>query len=93
MFLHIGENSYVALKEVLFILDIKSSLKSRLSKEFLITLKKNNQLESLGKEKPKTLIVIKSNDGIKAYYSPISSVTLFKRSNQFDFSCFEMEEF
>lgn len=74
MFLHIGENNLIPKKEVIAIIDAKTSLKSEDTKRLLESMNENNKLE---KEKIKTYIITSNN---KVYTSNISSKTLLKRS-------------
>ena len=95
MFFHLGENYYIDANEILMIMDIKSALSSKTSRDFIEKIKKEKGIKSICGEKPKSIIITreKSPEGYdtKAYYSSISSNTLLKRSYQYDFSSFEME--
>jgi regulator of extracellular matrix RemA (YlzA/DUF370 family) len=78
MFLHLGNNYMVSKDKVIAILDMETTSSSPISKDFLNDVLTNNQVYNIcdgGKEK--SLII--TNEGL--YLSPISSLTLLKRSN------------
>ncbi|MZQ74781.1 MAG: DUF370 domain-containing protein [Peptoclostridium sp.] len=95
MFFHLGENHYIDAKEILMIIDIKSAMSSKITRDFIEKAKSSGNSVMLSSGKPKSIIVArkKTSKGylVKAYYSSISSTTLLKRSYQYDFSSFEME--
>lgn len=81
MFLHLGGDTAVALRDVIAILDIESTTISRDTKEFLRTQEEEGFVTSVSDDIPKTFVVTESKNGIKVYLSPISSATLQKRSS------------
>lgn len=86
MFLHLGENILVCTKDIIAILDIKSTLYSKYSKEFLKVCEEEGFINKTRVDKPRSIVVTeilenKTVRKIKVYYSPISAVTLQKRAN------------
>ncbi len=80
MFIHLGEDIAIPLKDVISIMNIKSSGFSKKTKEFLKTAEDEGFLVRISDKKPKSFIfTIRDNQTI-IYLSPISSVTLNKRS-------------
>lgn len=76
MFLHIGSNVQVPIKNIITILDI-NILKSKYNKEFLDNVDK---IVYTSCQDPKALILTKNNSkNNTVYFSPISSYTLKKR--------------
>ncbi|NMB00894.1 MAG: DUF370 domain-containing protein [Firmicutes bacterium] len=75
MFLHIGENIMVPLKEMISIIDLTEN-PSGINSEFLKTAEEEGFVVQLG-DKPVSLVVCAQ----KVYLSPISAQTLFKRAN------------
>ena len=76
MFLHLGGDISVSLKEIVGIFDLESTLESPNTREFLEIAKDEGLISTVGTEdKIKSFIVTKE----KIYYSPISSTTLQKR--------------
>lgn len=78
MYLHLGGDILVKKDKVVAIIDLETATEGKNNEKFLDNIKKTkniNYISALGKEK--TLIITS-----KEYFlSPISSVTLFKRSS------------
>ena len=84
MFIHLGEDIAVPLKDVVSIMNIRTSGFSKKTKEFLKIAEDEGFLVKISDKKPKSFIfTIKENQTI-IYLSPISSVTLNKRANFLD---------
>ncbi len=75
MFLHLGADTVVPIREVISITYIKKS-KSNINKEFLNNAYKNKKVIDISENNPKSFIV--TNSGV--YLSAISSLTLKKRA-------------
>lgn len=80
MFLHIGGDVVVPLKNVIAIFDIESTTVSKDTKEFLRIAEEEGFIESISDDIPKSFIITETDKKSKIYLSPISSVTLQKRS-------------
>lgn len=76
MYIHIGEDLNVSVKEVIAILDRESANSSSLACEYLKYHEKD--IINLAKNPFKSIVI--TND--KVYLSPLASGTLKKRSNQ-----------
>jgi hypothetical protein len=76
VFLHIGGEEIIPLKDVIAIIDIEKG-KSPVLKEFLYTANEEGFIKDIASNKEKSLII--TNRAI--YLSPISSLTLKKRSH------------
>ncbi len=77
MFLHLGGDTSVLLREVVGIFDLDSTKHSPATREFLEIAKDEGLIFVVGTEdKIKSFIITKE----KVYYSPISSITLQKRA-------------
>jgi extracellular matrix regulatory protein B len=83
MFLHLGENVVIPLKEVIAIFDI-DSLESPDSKQFLKVAEEEGFIKRVNKDQPKSFVLTERNKKSIIYLSPISSVTLVKRSEFVD---------
>ena len=91
MFIHLGGDIVIYTKDIIAILDIESTLKSKHSKEFLNTCKEEGFIKKVTNEEPRALVVTETVEGKTAegkairkftvYYSPISALTLQKRAN------------
>lgn len=84
MFLHIGGNFVVPLKNIIAILDLEKTTISKDTREFLRTAEEEGFIESITDDIPKSFIVTETDKKSKIYLSSISSSTLQKRSNYID---------
>lgn len=80
MFLHIGGDVVIPIKNIIAILDIESTTVSKDTKEFLTVAEEEGFIESISNDLPKSFIITETDKKSKIYLSPISSVTLQKRS-------------
>lgn len=84
MFIHLGGNVVVPLRDIISIMDLESSGYSKNTREFLKIAEDEGFLKKISDENPKSFIfTVKDNQTI-IYLSPISSVTLQKRSRFID---------
>ncbi len=82
MFLHIGNDVVIPLKDVIAILDIETTTISKDTREFLKIAEEEGFVETVSEDMPKTFIITETVDKkSKIYLTPISSVTLQKRAN------------
>ena len=79
MYLHIGNDIILKKENILFILDYENFNENKICKELYEKIEKKN-ITDISKQKPKSIIITKENDTIKAYISNISSNTLGKRT-------------
>lgn len=80
MFLHLGENIVVPLKDVIGIFDMETSMYSSDTNQFLRMSEEDGFVQRITKEKPKSFIIAEVDKKSKVFLSPISSSTLTKRS-------------
>ncbi|GAA0116662.1 MULTISPECIES: extracellular matrix regulator RemB [Clostridium] len=81
MFLHLGENVVVPVKDVIAILDMESTMYSSDTIQFLRMAEEDGFVERITKEKPKSFVIAEVEKKSKIYLSPISSATLCKRTD------------
>ena len=84
MFLHIGGDVVIPVKNIIAILDIESTTISKDTKEFLTIAEEEGFIESISNDLPKSFIITETEKKSKIYLSPISSITLQKRSGFID---------
>lgn len=77
LYIHLGGEKVIRSSELVAIFDISIEKSSKLSKQFVAHSHKRKNVESIGEEEAKSIVVTKG----KVYYSPISSTTLKKRSH------------
>lgn len=84
MFLHIGGDVVIPVKNIIAIFDIESTTISKDTKEFLTIAEEEGFIESISEDLPKSFIITETDKKSKIYLSPISSVTLQKRASFVD---------
>ncbi len=90
MFVHLGGDVVVCTKDIIAILDIESTLKSKHSKDFLNICEEEGFVNRVTDEEPRSFVVMEKIEGkpykgrairkVVVYYSPISALTLQKRA-------------
>lgn len=80
MFLHIGGEVVIPTKNIIAIMDIDTTTLSKDTKDFLRTAEEEGFIETICSDLPKSFIITELNKKSKIYLSPISSLTLQKRS-------------
>ncbi|MEB3103243.1 extracellular matrix regulator RemB [Ferviditalea candida] len=78
MFIHLGGEKIIRTSELIAIFDISIDKNSKLIKPLSEQPSKNERIEVIGDEEPKSIVLTQN----KTFYSPISSATLKKRANQ-----------
>lgn len=81
MFLHLGENVVVPLKDIIGVFNCETSNESFDTVKFLRMAEEDGFVERITDEVPKSFIIAEVNKKSKIYLSPISANTLWKRSN------------
>lgn len=80
MFLHIGGDIVIPVRDVIAIMDIDTTTISKDTKEFLKIAEEEGFIRSISEDLPKSFIITEIDKKSIIYLSPISSVTLKKRS-------------
>lgn len=81
MFLHLGENVVVPIKDIIGIFDIQNTMYSSDTIQFLRLAEEDGFVERITDERPKSFIIAEIDNMSKIYLSPISSTTLTKRTD------------
>ncbi|MDF2590629.1 MAG: hypothetical protein K0S75_95 [Clostridia bacterium] len=81
MFIHLGGDIVISIKDVISIMDIESSNLSNTTKEFLSIADDEGFIRKISEDEPKSFILTEKDNKTIIYLSPISSVTLLKRAN------------
>lgn len=82
MFLHLGSDVVVSLKEVIAIFDLDETSISKRTREFLEASQKKGIVIDVSKyDLPKSYILCKKNNNTYLYISPLSAQTLYKRAH------------
>ena len=81
MFLHLGENVVVPIKDIIGIFDLQNTMYSSDTIQFLRLAEEDGFVERITDERPKSFIIAEVDNMRKIYLSPISSTTLTKRTD------------
>lgn len=81
MFLHLGENVVVPIKDIIGIFDLQNTIYSSDTIQFLRLAEEDGFVERITNETPKSFIIAEVDKMSKIYLSPISSTTLTKRTD------------
>lgn len=84
MFVHLGGDVVVPVKNIIAIMDIELSAISHNTKEFLETADDEDFIVKISEDKPKSFVLSERDNKTVIYLSPISSATLYKRSRFLD---------
>lgn len=79
MFLHLGENVVVPIKDIIGIFDMETSMDSSDTRQFLRMAEEDGFIERITKDRPKSFVIAEVEKKSKIFFSPISSATLTKR--------------
>lgn len=80
MYIHLGGEKIIRTSQLVAIFDISIEQSSKLSRQFVVHAQKNKEVENIGEEDHKSIVVTEN----KVYYSPISTSTLKKRAHYLD---------
>lgn len=78
MFLHLGGDILIKQDNIIAILDLETAIKNSTFEKFLINIKENQRVRFISEPGKEKSLIITSQEN---YLSPISSMTLLKRSN------------
>lgn len=77
MFLHVGGDVVISMKQVIAILDLRTSKTGEATREFLAMAYGQRRLVDIADGEKKSLVLTEK----EIYLSPISSLTLMKRAD------------
>lgn len=86
MYLHIGQDTVVRLRDIVGIFDIDTTSISPITREYLKHAQQTGMIVNVTDELPKSFVVcqekkrLEGTERVKVYISQISSTTLLKRS-------------
>jgi hypothetical protein len=81
MFLHLGENVTVPIKDIIGIFDLETTMYGSDTNQFLRMAEEDGFVERVTEETPKSYVIAEVNKKSKVYLSQISSATLSKRTD------------
>ena len=81
MYLHLGQETVVPMREIVGIFDMENTTISKNTRDFLAEAEQNGQVITVSTELPKSFVVCRSKtNGTTVYISQISCATLLKRA-------------
>ncbi len=83
MYLHLGGDTVVSLKDVIAIFDLDITSISKITREFLHIAEEEGFVINVSDDLPKSYVLAETNNESRVYISPISAATLLKRANNF----------
>lgn len=81
MFLHVGNNKNIRIRDVIGIFDMDNATLSSITRKFLSNTQKKLMVETAAVEIPKSFILFEENGLYKICFSPLSSSSLRGRMN------------
>jgi hypothetical protein len=81
MFLHVGNNKNIRIREIIGIFDMDNATLSSVTRKFLSKNQKKLMVETAAVEIPKSFILFEENGLYKICFSPLSSASLRGRMN------------
>ena len=82
MFIHLGKDYTVNMKNIVAIFDIENTSVSAITRDFLVSMSKNNRVIYVNDDLPKSFVLVKEKGNSYIYVSSLSSATLKKRSKE-----------
>ena len=76
MFLHVGNNKNIRVKDVIGIFDMDNTTVSAVTRKFLNEKQKSHLVESVSYDIPKSFILYSENGEYKICFSPLSPSSL-----------------
>ena len=84
MYIHLGCDTVVNMKNIIGIFDLETSSLSKITKEYLSHITAKDMVKNVTQELPKSFVVCEIDGEKVVYISQISSSTLLKRSSYID---------
>lgn len=83
MYLHLGNKTVITSDEIIGIFDLDTATVSKRTRDFLSKNEKKNNIINVSYEIPLSFIVCEDEEkNKKIYFSPVSSTTLHKRTEE-----------
>ncbi|MBQ9079618.1 MAG: DUF370 domain-containing protein [Clostridia bacterium] len=79
MYLHIGNNKTIRLRDIVGIFDADTATQSAVTKKYLSDASRRGEVNTASEELPKSFILYRSKGKFEIYFSQISVSTLQKR--------------
>lgn len=81
MYLHLGNETVILLRDVVAILDIESATTGKITRDYLKLSEQELRVTDVSGALPKSVVICTDASGERVYLSQISSKTLRQRAN------------
>lgn len=83
MYLHIGNNKMIKIKDIIGIFDSDTATVSKITRSWLTSAEKSGGLSSASGEVPKSIVLAGNKDNEKIYFSQLAPKTLCARAEKY----------
>ena len=80
MYLHLGNDVVVLLREVLGIFDLDTGTVSKITRDYLQKAEEENRIQTVSDDLPKSFVITQEQGKTKVYLSQISPAALKRRA-------------
>lgn len=80
MYLHLGQDTVVLMKDIIGIFDMETSTISQTTRDTLAAAQKSGRIVNVSMEMPKSFVLCGNGKATTVYITQISSSTLLKRA-------------
>lgn len=81
MYLHIGGDKTVDMRDIVAVLDMDNTTITARSRKFLTAAEKRGEIVDITEDLPKSYVITESGGKCRVYISSLSPQTLIKRAN------------
>ena len=81
MFLHVGNNKNIRVRDIIGIFDTDNATLSPVTKQYLSRIEKNGMLDLARQDVPKSFVLYRTEKGCRVCFSQLSATTLSDRLN------------
>ncbi len=79
MYLHVGNNKNIKIRDIVAILDADTATVSFITRKYLADAEKKGLVETAKEELPKSMLLYKENGNFKICFSQLSTAVLYGR--------------
>lgn len=80
MYLHLGQDTVIRMKDIVGIFDMETSTISQTTRDALAAAQKAGEVVNVSMEMPKSFVLCRNGGRTTVYITQISSATLLKRT-------------
>ena len=81
MYVHLGEDTAIDIRDIVAIIDLDNTTTSKSTRNFLTAQQKQGSIINVTDELPKSAVICDVKGDKKVYISQLASITLNKRIN------------